>query len=625
MSGPAVSTKPNWRVRATSLLAAFAICLAWDFAVAQEPATKVIAGLQPTIPVVPTLSSRPAEGPGDKQHWRTQPTEDEKKPVAEFLDSLKGNDAAIEVLIGQGRLLTTKEPIARERGTAVIAVGDPTVVDFEILPDPRMIRLTGRRAGVTDLMILTTGGQNYTFEIHVVYDLDILRAQLKQIFPDAFIKLGQMREHLVVEGEARSDTQVHQILNTIRAYLASVQTPLRSGSQQGGNRPTIGAPANTNQQDNTNQQASNPDAQATGTNPPEAPAGEQSASTAGNQPGGAIGSMYEEGGRPSSQGTSVASQIINLLKVPGVHQVLLKVQIAEVNRTALRQIGADIIAPKVGNNSLASLPTGNNPLEALNGLTGLAGGNLVGVFNGGSFAVVMQALRQNNVATVLAEPNLVTLNGHVARFQSGGEFPVPVAQMGGGAGNNSVEFKPFGVQLAFIPYIQDDGLIRLHVEPEVSTIDQALAVTLIVNGDPIPGVRTRNASTTVELREGQTLAIAGLLDRTTDGSTARIPFLGDLPYVGPLFSNSRHQVLEQELLVAVTPYLISPINAGECMQLPGQEVMEPNDLEFYLLNRIEGRTGQPHRSTGQWDNPFSCQSQMQMEQQNVYGPTGLSQ
>jgi pilus assembly protein CpaC len=620
MSGLAVSKELNCRVRATGLLAAVAISLAWGFAAAQEAAPRVIAGLQPAVPVVPTLASRPAEGTGAGQQWRTQPTEDEKKPVAEFLDSLKGNDAALEVVVGQGRLLTTKEPIARERGTAVIAVGDPTVVDFEILPDPRMIRLTGRRAGVTDLMIVTTSGQNYSFEIHVVYDLDFLRAQLKQIFPDAFIKLGQIREHLVVEGEARSDAQVHQILSTIRAYLSSVQVPQRSVSQQGRSRPTIGEPAGTGQQ------ASNPDPQAaTDTNLPDTSPSDQPDTSGENQPNGMSGTMYEEGGRPSAQAAVVAAQIINLLKVPGVHQVLLKVQIAEVNRTALRQIGADIIAPKVGNNSLASLPTGNNPLDVLDGLAGLTGGNLVGVFNGGSFAVVMQALRQNNVATVLAEPNLVTLNGHVARFQSGGEFPVPVAQMGGGAGNNSVEFKPFGVQLAFIPYLQDDGLIRLHVEPEVSTIDQSLAVTLIVNGDPIPGVRTRNASTTVELREGQTLAIAGLLDRSTDGSTARIPLLGDLPYLGPLFSNTRHQVLEQELLVAVTPYLISPINAGECLQLPGQEVMEPNDLEFYLLNRIEGRTGQPHRSTGQWDNPFSCQSQMQMEQQNVYGPTGLSQ
>ena len=201
------------------------------------------------------------------------------------------------------------------------------------------------------------------------------------------------------------------------------------------------------------------------------------------------GSTYEDGGRPSTNATFVQPQIINLLQVPGVQQVMLKVQLAELDRRALREIGADLTFAS-GGNFLASLAVGG-------------GGNVVGVFNGGEFGIVMQALRQNNVAKVLAEPNLVTLSGHAARFQSGGEFPVPSAQLGGGAGNNRVEFKPFGVQLAFVPYIQDDGLIRLHVEPEVSNVDESLAVTLIEGGDPVPGVRTRNASTTVELRKAR--------------------------------------------------------------------------------------------------------------------------
>ena len=250
-----------------------------------------------------------------------------------------------------------------------------------------------------------------------------------------------------------------------------------------------------------------------------------------------------------------------------------------------------------------------------------------GIFDSGNFQIFLRALRQNNVATILAEPNLVTLDGHVAHFQSGGEFPVPVAQMGGGAGNNSVEFKPFGVQLAFIPYIQDDGVIRLHVEPEVSTVDEDLGVTLIQNGSPVPGVRTRNASTTVELRQGQTLAIAGLLNREVDGSTARIPFLGDLPYLGPLFGATRHQTIEQELLVLVTPYLVSPRDADQCLPVPGDSIMEPNDLEFYLMNRIEGRTGRVHRSATQWDNPFHPSDyciQMGLEQSYMLGPVGLT-
>ncbi|TVS18239.1 MAG: secretion system protein, partial [Planctomycetaceae bacterium] len=319
--------------------------------------------------------------------------------------------------------------------------------------------------------------------------------------------------------------------------------------------------------------------------------------------------MYEEGGLSESRATIPPSQIINLLQVPGVHQVMLKVQLAELNRRALRQIGTDLTY--VGASTfLQSIASG--------------GGNLVGVFNGGEFTIVLNALRRNDVAKILAEPNLITLNGHTARFQSGGEFPVPVAQMGGGAGNNRVEFKPFGVQLAFIPYVQDNGLIRLRVEPEVSTIDDTLAVSLIAGGDPVPGLRTRNASTTVELREGQTLAIAGLLNYEMTGQTSRVPLLGDLPYIGPLFATTRNEVLEQELLVVVTPFLVSPTAACQRIALPGDEILEPNDLELYLLNRIEGRTGYPFRATTQWDNPFSLQRQRGWEQSYIYGPVGQS-
>jgi pilus assembly protein CpaC len=160
-------------------------------------------------------------------------------------------------------------------------------------------------------------------------------------------------------------------------------------------------------------------------------------------------------------------------------------------------------------------------------------------------------------------------------------------------------------------------------------VAEELSVTLIAGGDPVPGLRSRTASTTVELRQGQTLAIAGLLNKEIDGATRRVPFLGDLPYLGPLFSLTSHDVIEQELLVTVTPYLISPMNADQPLLLPGQEVMEPNDLEFYLLNRIEGRLGRPHRSTTKWDNPFrrhaDMQMQMQCEQSYLRGPVGLSE
>ena len=132
----------------------------------------------------------------------------EQPPLAEFIDSLRGNDATIEVIIGQGRLLTTKGDIATVDHTASIAIGDPTILEFEVLPNPRMLRLLGRRPGLTDLSITTSAGETYTFEVAVVYDLDLLRAQLRQIFPDAMIKVAQLREHLIIEGQARSIVQM---------------------------------------------------------------------------------------------------------------------------------------------------------------------------------------------------------------------------------------------------------------------------------------------------------------------------------------------------------------------------------------------------------------------------------
>ena len=152
----------------------------------------------------------------------------------------------------------------------------------------------------------------------------------------------------------------------------------------------------------------------------------------------------------------------------------------------------------------------------------------------------LDALRRNSLLKILAEPNLVAFNGQQASFLAGGEYPVPVPQVsaGGVAPTITVRFKEFGVRLGFVPYILDGDRIRLTVAPEVSQIDFTIAVTLVSGGSPVPGLNTRKALTTVELEQGQTLAIAGLLQFQMDGTTQRIPGLGDLPVIGPFFSNT---------------------------------------------------------------------------------------
>jgi pilus assembly protein CpaC len=557
---------------------------------AQTP-TESNTGLKPLLPLVPPAPTRELES--DQNAFSKEP----RGPVAELLGSATSGDAVLEIIVGQGRVLTTTAPIAREGGIALVAAGDPTVVDFEVV-GPRLLRVLGRRVGDTDISITTDAGQTYTFKIQVIYDLPLLTTYLQQIYPDALIELKQLREHLVLQGQARSVEQIAQIEQTLRLYVGSIQTPSQVTSQTRG-RPEItpeGAPIDE-----------------------PVPEGD---------PGFAAPSpidMPED--RPRTRGTFIYPQIINLMRVPGVQQVMLKVQIAELNRTAFRNIGADIFV-NVGDSNLGSVigggsfdldltPGGINEFLAGTGTTAF------GVFDNGDVFIFLHALRANGIVNILAEPNLVAMNGQEASFLAGGEFPVPVPQNGIGQAI-TVEYKNFGVQLNFVPTIMDDETIRLRVAPEVSNIDPSVSINLPGVG-AIPGLSTRRANTTVELKQGQTLALAGMLQVTLEANTQRLPGLGDLPYLGPFFSNTTHERTEKELLVMVTPYLVSPMDACQAPPMPGSEITDPNDCEFYFLNRIEGRMGEDFRSTTSWDDPCDWRYRMHLEHRHFCGPIGYSE
>ena len=243
----------------------------------------------------------------------------------------------------------------------------------------------------------------------------------------------------------------------------------------------------------------------------------------------------------------------------------------------------------------------------------------------GSFAYIVDAMRANSVLKILAEPTLVSYSGHEATFLAGGEFPVPVPQNSGSGTNTvTVQFKEFGVKLGFLPQILDGDRIRLTVTPEVSSIDRTLSTTLVENGDPVPGLNTRRSTTTMEMKPGQTLAMAGLLQLTMSNETRRLPGIGDLPVLGPFFSNNTGERTEKELIVMVTPYMVEPVDESETGLLPGEEVQEPNDLEFYLLGRVEGRTGADFRSTTNWDDPLNLVSRMKLHRKYLTGPSGYS-
>ncbi|HZU37964.1 MAG TPA: hypothetical protein VFA18_18735, partial [Gemmataceae bacterium] len=223
------------------------------------------------------------------------------------------------------------------------------------------------------------------------------------------------------------------------------------------------------------------------------------------------------------------------------------------------------------------------------------------------------------------EPDLVAQNGQVASFLAGGQFPVPVPQTtsGGGAPAVTVAFQEFGVRLGFLPFVLDGDRIRLSVDPEVSSVDFTLGTVLVPGGSPVPGLNTRKVHTTVELRQGQTLAIAGLIQLTLEGNKSLIPGIGDLPILGPFFSNTSNNRIEKELVVLITPYLVAPMNPCQVPPLPGDNVYEPNDLEAYLLNHIEGTCDPSFRSTANLNDPLHIQAHLRLEDHYLRGPHGF--
>lgn len=280
--------------------------------------------------------------------------------------------------------------------------------------------------------------------------------------------------------------------------------------------------------------------------------------------------------------TSIAERyapgkVTNLLRVRGSQQVMLQVRIAEVSRSTARQLG---IRPQILANDFVF-----QPLDAIDpNAFAVAVGRVA--TESLTITGLIDALEEKGAVKVLAEPNLIALSGDTANFLAGGEFPVPVAQDGdSGRLAITVAFKQFGVGLAFTPTVIDGDLINLVVSPEVSQIDPNNSVVL--NGFRIPGLSTRRASTTVELRDGQSFAIAGLLQSDFQDQVRQLPGVGELPVLGALFRSSQFQRRETELVIIVTPRLVKPV-AANMLAAPTDTFRGPNDLELFLLGQVEG-------------------------------------
>jgi pilus assembly protein CpaC len=299
------------------------------------------------------------------------------------------------------------------------------------------------------------------------------------------------------------------------------------------------------------------------------------------------------------------AKVHNFLEIAGGQQVMLQIRFAEVDRSAVRQLGVNFggtdsvssFANNIGQVNPLGFITSGTSINGV-GLGAVTGGSAVQLFGQGqfgrtAFAYFVQALEENGLVRMLAEPNVVAINGQEASFIAGGEFPVPVSQ-GGGSGAGAavtVQYQEYGIKLNFTPLVLGNGQIRLKVAPEVSELDFSNAVTS--NGFRIPALTKRKVSTTVELADGQSFALAGLMNDTTSATTNAVPLLGDIPILGMLFRSTQYQRQQSELVVLVTPRLVGPTDPDTTAALPGEHWRFPPDAGAYFNHDLGGNQLEP--------------------------------
>ncbi|WP_090111542.1 type II and III secretion system protein family protein [Limimaricola pyoseonensis] len=285
-------------------------------------------------------------------------------------------------------------------------------------------------------------------------------------------------------------------------------------------------------------------------------------------------------------------RVSNLMSVGGTQQVMLKVRFAEMQRSVSKSLSASLGARGTVLGDDLGLSVGTNRLSNAGGLGSALTGSLPSAtsanaatlfgFNAGGVEVglLLEALESRGVVRTLAEPNLTALSGQEASFLAGGEYPVPVSQEGGAI---TVEFKPFGVELDFVPRVVEGDLINLELKAAVSSLDSANGFT--ANGFTVDAFRRRETSTTVEMRDGESFAIAGLLSDDFRDLNGQVPWLGDIPVLGALFRSAEYERMQTELVIIITPHLVTPTR-GEVLALPTDRVRLPTERELFLFGRV---------------------------------------
>jgi pilus assembly protein CpaC len=561
----------------------------------------------PVIPLIPEktppISPPPAEGAAPAQPQPTpfgveqfrlptlgippglgtpKPTPEEEQKFKKFVQSEAAPENTFQVVLGRAKVLVFRQAPRR------VYIPREDVAEYQVIT-PRQLAVVGKKVGSTVLNLWFPSADHaedpsqdvlLSYLVMVLPDPELalldrkrlesevkafeaairaLETEINTAFPDSAVRLALVGDQVVVRGEAKDAIQAAQIL-----HIVALHAPTARRTQVNAGRTQSNAGAlNINFIPGL---------------------GDETAAVA------AIRALLE--GNPN---------IVNLLNIPGEQQVMLMVTVAEVNRTAARSIGVNFTIAKGGfqfgqltGGLITPASIASNAMGAAGGGISSLGGNLPTSIDNGSVLLAIQALRTLNFARTLAEPNLTTLNGRAASFRAGGEFPVPNSVVTPGGAAQSVTYLPFGVQLQFIPYITDRDRVRLEVHAAVSTRS---AATTEVSGASVPSeLDERTFTTTVDLRDGQTLTVAGLINTSFGATSNRVPFFGDLPVIGRLFGSDQVTSSEQELMILVTPVLVHPLERCKTPALPGSDLFEPGDIEFFLGGHLEGHRTEDYRS-----------------------------
>lgn len=446
------------------------------------------------------------------------------------------------------------------------SVAAPDIADVSVL-SPRQVVITGRAVGSTQVVLWDEQDNRVVIEVAVALELSQLKSAIAQLAPNAKIEVTGVRDAVVLTGQVPdSDTADHIM------QLASI----------------------------------------------------------------------------------ISSRVQNQMTVAGSHQVLLRCTVAEVSKSAIRKLGVNgwlagdnvrdvfmvnqldginptnigasptgnIIEPKVGAFPSQSILFGTPPDSPAWPLLAPPTGPEFSIgFPRVQMQLFFRALRENRLLKVLAEPNLVALSGQEAKFLAGGEFPVPIPQ---GLGTTTIEWRRFGVLLSFRPTVIGRQMVRLTVQPEVSERDFTTQVD--IQGTIIPGLKARSADTTIEMPSGSTIAIAGLLSEQVQAAARKIPGLGDVPVLGTLFSSVDYQKNLTELVILVTPELVSNMNPDQVASVPGQYMSTPNDWQLFGLQMIEGEpladNSDPDKAMETEISPRYRKFTTPPEQMSLHGPWG---